>query len=81
MRQVLIYHQLPSDLSAATVIFAGIGKAAERSLRDYILYQESMKHIKTWEIPLVLLTSIIASWRPYITYLSEEVTAQVGYAN
>jgi len=77
----MIYYQLPLNSSSATIIFAGIGRAAERSLGEYALYYKDISAARSWEIHLVLLTSTIATWRPYLVYLGSEVNAQVDRAN
>ncbi|EXJ91804.1 hypothetical protein A1O3_00354 [Capronia epimyces CBS 606.96] len=80
MRQFLIYHRLPHNRGAGTVIFAGIGKVAEKALEDYLMSYGNPRWLNAWEIHFVLLSCVVTTWRPYLAYLSEEITTQADGA-
>ncbi|EXJ76507.1 uncharacterized protein A1O5_01015 [Cladophialophora psammophila CBS 110553] len=80
MRQFLPYHQIPTDSATACIIFAGIGKGAERLLGHYISCCGRNEVFDPVEVHLVLLSSVTATWRPYMGYLDKEVSTQADRA-
>ncbi|KIW68634.1 hypothetical protein PV04_04568 [Phialophora macrospora] len=79
-RQFLVYQQLPRTQLSPSFIFAGIGRSAEDALRDHLARQNDIQSLYWWELHLVLLTTGVSAWRPYLAYLAGKVDRQAERA-
>lgn len=82
LRQFAIYHRFkPAQQSrCSTWIIVG---ASERTKVRLDQYTRSVKDLRTanpFELHVIFLDTVITSWRPYISYLTELVSKQASDA-
>lgn len=61
----------------STWVLVSASNNTEGCLHKYAQCAGDLATLNPFEIHLILLDSMLANWRPYIIYLTEEITKQV----
>lgn len=77
VRQTVIYHKYRVQGEASTWILIAASSKTEVCLDRYIKSCRDLSNINPFEIHVIIIDVALANWRPYITYLTEEITKQV----
>ena len=80
IRQTAIYHQHACEQQGkvSTWLFVAPSERTKLSVESYMRESSDMIALNPFEIHLIVLDNLLANWRPYITYLTEKITEQVG---
>ena len=80
IRQTAIYHQYACDQHAkcSTWLFVALSERSKLSVEKYMTESSEILESNPFEIHLIVLDNVLANWRPYIIYLTEKITEQVG---
>ena len=82
MRQTAVYHKhsYGQDVNTPTWMLVAASKRTKRSVRKYVEGSSNLTALNPFEIHLIILDTSLANWRPYIIYLTEQITEQVRCA-
>ena len=80
IRQTAIYHQYAykHDRYFSTWLLVAPSKGTKQSVETYVKQSSDLSTLNPFEIHLLILDGSLANWRPYIVYLTEKITEQVG---
>ena len=81
-RQTAIYHRYAygKEANTSTWIIVASSKRTKDSVGRYVKGTSDLTALNPFEIHLIILDTSLATWRPYIVYLTEQITAQVSNA-
>ena len=80
IRQTAIYHQYAykNDRHLSTWLLVAPSERTKQLVETYVKESSDLLTLNPFEIHLVILDASLANWRPYIVYLTEQITEQVG---
>jgi hypothetical protein len=78
LRQFAVYHRYKpkSGRACSTWIVVGASQRTEKALDDYTRSIEDLSASNPFELHLIFIDTAIASWRPYLVYLTKLVEHQ-----
>ena len=79
MRQTAVYHKhaYGQDVNTPTWVLVAASKRTKQSVQKYVEGSSNLTALNPFEIHLIILDTSLANWRPYIIYLTEQITEQV----
>ncbi|KAF1358404.1 hypothetical protein EJ07DRAFT_156999 [Lizonia empirigonia] len=83
LRQFAVYHRFKSAPRSrcSTWILVGASARTEKRLDQYTRSVDDLIEINPIELHVIFLDTVIASWRPYLSYLTQMVSEQSGIAS
>lgn len=81
LRQFAVYHRFKSAPRSrcSTWILVGASARTEKRLDQYTRSVDDLIDVNPIELHVIFLDTVIASWRPYLSYLTQMVSKQVWY--
>lgn len=78
-RQSAIYHRYAygQEANTSTWVLVASSRRTKRSVGKYVRGSSDLTALNPFEIHLIILDTSLANWRPYIIYLTEQITEQV----
>lgn len=82
MRQTAVYHKYVygQDVNTSTWMIVAVSKRTKRSVGKHVEGSADLTALNPFEIHVIILITSLANWRPYIIYLTEQITEQVRCA-
>ncbi|MCJ1394648.1 hypothetical protein MMC18_007528 [Xylographa bjoerkii] len=70
IRQTVVYNKYIMEQQSSTWVFIAASETAERRMDKYVKSVDKVEDSNPFEIHLILLDTALASWRPYLIYLT-----------
>ena len=77
VRQTVIYQRYALESGSSSWVYIALSASAELQLASYMKQCEDITAVNPFELHVVLLDTALATWRPYIVFLTNTITQQV----